>query len=436
MSTLTELAAAAVEAATAAGAQGAWGSAGRSRSVDFTVRDGKLEKVSESTTQGLSLQIWADGRYSSHSTTDLRPEELSRFAREAVEMTRLLQPDPHRQIPDPALFAGRAAVDLDLVDPAVAALTRADREALCRAQSETFAGVEGVVSATSSTSDGSSSSAMVSSNGFEGTEEQTWLWLGSDLTMREGEGLVEAGMWGGGPHRAQAPTPEQVSAEALKRARDRLGATKGPTRKGLMIVDPSAAGQLVRRLLGPATGSAVQQGRSFWADRVGEAVISDKLVLTDEPLLPRGPASCLFDGEGIATRPRSVLSGGALQMLYIDTYYARKLGVAPTTAWPSNRIIAPGTRDLAALIADADEAIYVTSWLGGNADGTSGDFSFGMRGHLVAGGQIGAPVSEMNVSGNLLSLFAQLVEVGSDPWPYGSLRVPTLVFDGVDFSGA
>ena len=110
--------------------------------------------------------------------------------------------------------------------------------------------------------------------------------------------------------------------------------------------------------------------------------------------------------------------------------------MAPTTGGPSNRIITPGSRDLAAIIADAGEAIYVTSWLGGNADSTSGDFSFGMRGHLVQDGRITAPVNEMNVSRNLLTLFSQLIEVGSDPWAYSSLKAPTLVFEGVDFSGS
>ena len=41
----------------------------------------------------------------------------------------------------------------------------------------------------------------------------------------------------------------------------------------------------------------------------------------------------------------------------------------------------------------------------------------------------------MNITGNLLSVFERLAEVGSDPWPYGSLRSPTLVFDDVQFSG-
>lgn len=433
---LLQQAAAAVEAAKAAGASDAWAGAGTSRQVEFSVRDGALEKVSEATTSSMALELWVDGRYSTHRTTDLRPESLARFAREAVALTRHLQPDPFRSIPDPALFEGRSDVDLDLVDPTVAALTREDREALCRAQNEQLAGQDGVVSATSGTSDGHGVSVSVSSNGFSGSHEHTWLWLGSELTMKQDDGLTEAWMWGGGPHRAQAPTPDAVAAETLKRARDREGSAKGPTRKGLMIVDPSAAASLVRRLLGPASGRSVQQGQSFWADRMDQPLLSDKLTIFDDPLLPRGLSSRHFDGEGIASRRLPIVDQGRLVNLYLDTYYARKLDRAPTTGGSSNVVVQPGRRDLAGIVADADQAIYVTSWLGGNADGTTGDFSFGMRGHLVQDGRIGAPVGEMNVTGNLLSLFASLVEVGNDPWPYSGTLAPTLVFDGVDFSGA
>ena len=54
----------------------------------------------------------------------------------------------------------------------------------------------------------------------------------------------------------------------------------------------------------------------------------------------------------------------------------------------------------------------------------------------VAFGQVGAPIGEVNVSGNLLDLFSRLVEVGNDPRPYSTLRAPTLVFEDVQFSGA
>ena len=104
----------AVEISKSAGAQDAWAWASRSRSVEYSYRDGSLETVQESTSRGLSVQLYVDGRYSSQSTTDLRPDRLKAFIAEAVAMTRALEVDPFRKIPDSALFAGRAADTLDL----------------------------------------------------------------------------------------------------------------------------------------------------------------------------------------------------------------------------------------------------------------------------------------------------------------------------------
>ena len=96
----------------------------------------------------------------------------------------------------------------------------------------------------------------------------------------------------------------------------------------------------------------------------------------------------------------------------------------------------PATAALAAILADVDDAIYVTSWLGSNADSTTGDFSFGLRGNRVIKGELGPPIGEMNVTGHLIDLFGALMEVGSDNYAYSSTYSPTLVFEGVQFSGA
>jgi PmbA protein len=78
----------------------------------------------------------------------------------------------------------------------------------------------------------------------------------------------------------------------------------------------------------------------------------------------------------------------------------------------------------------------VTDWAGGNADPTTGAFSQGLKGHIICDGEIAEPVVGMIVTGSLPGLFASLVEVGNDPFPYASLLTPSLVFENVQFSGA
>ena len=434
---LQERARAAVELARDAGAEHAWASAQGSRSTQCHVRDGVLERMQHSHSRRLSVDLYVDGRYFSHSTSDLRDEPLRDFMREAVALTRALQPDPFRALPDAALFEGRPRVELDRVDAGLAGLDTDTRVAMAQVMNARIAGKPGVLSATSNVGDGRFGAAHASSNGFAGAEEGTWVSLGAGVTLQDGgDKRPEGAMGAAARHLADLPDAAWIADEALARARARLGTKKGPTTAATLVVDRMAAGRLLGALLGPARGSAVQQGRSFWADRLGKPLVSKALVLTDEPLLPRAMGSRLFDGEGIAARPMTVIEGGALRSMFIDTYYAKKLGVAPTTGGSSNLVVKPGKGDLTEILKDVKDGIYVTSWLGGNSDSTSGEFSLGLRGHLIEKGNIGTPVGEMNVTGNLLELFSRLVRVGGDPWTYGTLHTPTMVFEGVSFSGA
>jgi PmbA protein len=130
-----------------------------------------------------------------------------------------------------------------------------------------------------------------------------------------------------------------------------------------------------------------------------------------------------------------VLREGVLRTYFVDTYYGRKLGIPPTTARSSNLAWKLGERSQEGLLADMGDGILVTGFLGGNSNGTTGDFSLGVRGFRVRGGRLAEPVGEMNVSGNHLELWKRLVAVGNDPYRYSAMRTPTLVFEGVQFAG-
>ncbi len=80
-------------------------------------------------------------------------------------------------------------------------------------------------------------------------------------------------------------------------------------------------------------------------------------------------------------------------------------------------------------------SFLVTGFLGGNSNPTTGDYSYGIKGFRIRGGQRAEPVGEMNIAGNLGDLLKKLAAVGNDPWPYSSLRTPTLVFEGIQFAG-
>jgi PmbA protein len=434
---LLEQARQAVDRALSAGAGDAIAGVSRARALEYQWREGKLEKVQEDTTRALGIALYVDGRYSRHGTNDLEPSRLDAFVREAVELTRLLEVDPFRRIPEPELYEGRADVDLDQVDHSLVELTRDDRIDWCRTLADAALDHPDVISATSGVSDSHGLSARVSSNGFEGFREATSVWYGAEVTVSDGDTKrPEAWRWVGGTHLEGLPQPQETGSEALRRVLARRGAEKAPSSKTAMVVDPEAGASLVGRVFGALSAGAIQQKRSFLADKLDQPIASSVLTMKDEPHIARLRGSRLWDGEGIASHPRLVIEDGVLRTFFVDTYYGRKLGWAPTTGSTANTVFAHGDKDLAGLIREVGEGIYVNSWLGGNASMTTGDFSFGLRGHVIRGGALAEPISEMNVTGNYADLLMRLAIVGNDPVPWSSFRTPTLVFEGIEFSGS
>lgn len=439
MSDLLEIVRRAAEVAKKKGASGAVAGVTRTREVETGWRDGKVEKVSEATTLSLSLSLFVDGRYSSISTSDLRPEAVDRFIEDGVALTRTLAADRFRALPEPALYEGRSSVDLQTLDASATEPSPEARRAFCQQIEEAARaarGAEAILSVSAGTSEARTHSARVHTNGFEGVREQTSYSAWADVSVKDRDGRrPEESAYGSVRRRADLPAPAALGREAAERAIASLGAKKAASARTTVVIENRAARRLLGALQGPLSARSLQQKQSFLEGKIGKPVAAKLLTLIDDPLLPRGQGSRHWDGDGIAARRRPVIEQGVLQSYYIDVYYGRKLGLPPTSGGPSNVVFSPGKKDLAGLLAEVKDGLFVTGFLGGNSNGTTGDFSFGIQGRIVRAGQLAEPFAEMNVSGNQQDLWVKLAALGSDPYPYSSVRAPTLVFEGVQVAG-
>ncbi|MFZ2054227.1 MAG: metallopeptidase TldD-related protein, partial [Candidatus Aminicenantales bacterium] len=167
----------------------------------------------------------------------------------------------------------------------------------------------------------------------------------------------------------------------------------------------------------------------------GQKVASRVLTLIDDPFIPAALGSGTFDGEGMTLKKRIMIDAGVLKEFYVDWYYGRKLGWEPTTGSPSNLIIPPGTRSVKEIMKDLGRGIFITGFIGGNSNSTTGDTSIGITGQLFEKGELVHPVSEMNIADNHLKIWQRLTEAANDPYPYSSQRFPSLVFTDVVVAG-
>ncbi|MFT7622300.1 MAG: PmbA protein [Myxococcota bacterium] len=114
---LQDLAGRVCEMARRHGADHAAASASSGRSYKVVIRDGEVEELKASVSSGLSVKLYVNGRYGAHWTSEVDTERLDAFVSRALDMTKILTPDEHRKLPDPALYADRKEGDLGCFDP-------------------------------------------------------------------------------------------------------------------------------------------------------------------------------------------------------------------------------------------------------------------------------------------------------------------------------
>jgi PmbA protein len=428
-----------IQTAKEAGAREAAARGYRAREVSLEYRDGKVEKISEATRRGISIELFVNDRYSMISTSDLRADALRTFIGDSIAVAKVLAPDTYRALPDPALYKGQSTIDLKLEDPKYDTVNADVGERYAKALYEAARGVRGneaILSVSTWAGSTLNETWMMTSNGFSGSNRGTSYSVGAQVSAKDADGrrpeeydFASSRFW------TSLPDAQAIGSNAANRTLARLGSTKSPSASMTVLVDNRSAGRLVSMLVSPLQGSAIQQKRSFLENKLGQALFNPLLTLTDDPLIPQGFGSRTFDNEGIAAKPRPVFDKGVLKSYYIDNYYGRKLQMAPTSGSPSNLSWQLGARSAQQLMADIKDGLLVTGFIGGNANAGTGDFSLGVVGFRVRNGAIAEPVSEMNLSGNNLDFWKQLAAVGNDPFAYSAMRTPALVFEGVSVAG-
>lgn len=402
----------------------------------FELRNTKIDKLQQASENSLNLTLFVDGRYGSISTNRLDKKELESFIVNGIESTRYLAEDKYRMLPDSSRYYKGGKPDLQLLDPKFDSVQPDDKVALAKAIAEEVYGSDKrIISVESSYSDGVDFRYMLTSNGFEGETQSSWYSLSASVSMM-GEGETRpSSYWYESSLYFDKLIKEGIGHKALERVLRKLGQEKVKSGKYMMVVDPLNSSRLVSPLLQALYGSALQQKNSFMLNKLGEKIGGEKLTLIDEPHLLQSSGARYFDNEGVATHRMPVFEGGVLKTYFIDTYNAKKMNVDPTISQPSLLVMQMGGKGLDGLIAAVDRGILITGFNGGNCNSSTGDFSYGIEGFLIEDGKLTIPVSEMNVTGNMINLWSSLVETGNDPRLSSSWRIPSLVFDGVDFSG-
>jgi len=445
---LVELARSVGHRALAKGADVAEASARGGFELSVKVRLGKPELVEEAGHHSIALRVIKAGRVAITSTSDLTPHGIERCVEDALELVELSEVDKEAGPADPSELSHPPFPELELFDPAVAAIN--GDEALARALAGERAAldfdsrIELSEGATFARAD--SSSALWLSSGFEGLTRGSYASLSVVPVVSDNGGKKRRGYyWTGARHVDKLEDAADVGREAARRTLGKLGARKVPTTEAPIVFDPDVARSLVGSFAGCIMGGSIWRKSSYLLDREGTLVASPLVTISDDPLIPRAPGSRAFDGEGLASRRNSVVEAGVLRTFLLDCYSARKLGrrstasagrgggsVGPST---SNFVLAAGNTSPEAIIASTPRGLYVTELLGYGFNPVTGDFSRGAAGFWIEGGKLDFAVGEVTISGNLDAMLKNIDAVGSDLELKTSTAAPTLRIASMTISG-
>ena len=219
--------------------------------------------------------------------------------------------------------------------------------------------------------------------------------------------------------------PEEFAKKIVKITVDQLGGEPCETNKYKAVLHPDVVTSLIKAYIGHADAEEVQKHSSLFIDKIGQKIASSKVTIEDKPL-QKNVFARWFDDEGVATYNKPIIKNGVLQTYLFNLTTAAKAGVESTGngyGGGSKKGISstflslkPGKKSQEELFQEVGNGVFITdvSGLHAGLNPQSGNFSLQSTGFMIENGKKGKPLDLITVSGNLLEVFKDVLEVGND----------------------
>jgi PmbA protein len=442
---LEQHAAEAVRLATELGATGAECTIVDGEEFSSSVRLGEVEQLKQAGSCQAGIRVLVGKCSGSSYTSDLSREGMEKMVRAAMGLARITTEDPFAGLPEQC---GTFKGDLDLYDPVIEALATDVKIASAKAAEQAALSADPRIQ----NSDGASfdsylgGRAFANSLGFVGSYRSSSCGL-SVVPVAKQNGSMERDYWhSASRHYHKVEAPEAIGARAAARALRRLNPRKVVTQRAPVVFEPRTAQSLLGDIFDAVNGSAIYRHASFLAGKLGEKIGSDLLTVIDDATMPGLFGSSPFDDEGVAARRTLVIEKGVLKSYLLNTYSARKLGLASTGnasrgvsgnagIGPGNFYVEVGQLSEEEILKKVPNGLYVTELIGASTSTVTGDYSSGAFGLWIENGELAYPVSEITIAGNLKQMLQQIQYVGSNLEFRGTIASPTLLIEEMTISG-
>ena len=408
------------------------------------IRLGNLEDVERSEGEEIGLRVFVGKRSATVSSSDMDPKILSALVGRAMDMAREAPEDQYAGLAPEELLLKSEPHPIDGDDgqnPEPELL----RELALKAE-DAARSVEGVSNSEGGgASAGRSIVALATSHGFSGAYSTSGYSLSASVIAGEGDGMERDYAYDSVRFLEDLENPENIGKEAGERAVSRLNPVDFASGAMPVVFDSRVGNSLLGHFVGAIAGSAIARKTSFLLDALDTQVFDSALNIIDCPHRKRGLRSKAFDGEGLPTAKTKLIDNGRLTQWLMESASARQLGLQPTGhasrgvggapgVSVTNLHMGNGSVSKAELIKDIKHGVYITELIGMGVNPVTGDYSRGAGGFLIVDGEIGPPVSEITIAGNLKDMFKSLIAADDLEYRY-SINAPTLRTDSMTVAG-
>lgn len=209
-------------------------------------------------------------------------------------------------------------------------------------------------------SDSATATAMMNSKGLFAYSAETG--VNFSVTMRSNDGTGS-----GWVVRDYNDVSKFNSAEASQVAIDKALQSRNAKAiepgKYTVIMEPSAASNLIQNMIFSMNARAADEGRSFLSKKGGGTKLNEKIVdervnIYTDPLHPEVP-SASWSGNGLPLKKMDIIKKGTVANMFFDRYWASQKNVQPAP-FPNSVIMDGGTASLDDMIRDTKKGVLVT----------------------------------------------------------------------------
>ena len=304
------------------------------------------------------------------------------------------------------------------IDDAIKGLVDIEKE--CRALDKRIVEVAGV-----EYNQVSSKTILINSNGLNLTQKNNFYYFVAQCVAKEGE-QTKSGYDFFFDNDFSKFDAKKFAKKVVDQTVAQLGGEACASNKYKAILHPEVVTSLIKAYIGHANAEEVQKKSSLFIGKIGQKIASKKVTIEDRPL-QKNPFARWFDDEGVATYNKAIIKNGVLQTYLYNLTTAAKDGVQTTGngygggkkgVEPAFLYLKPGKKSLDELFAEVGNGVFITdvSGLHAGLNPQSGNFSLQSTGFMIENGKKGKPLDLITISGNLLEIFQDVLEVGNDTY--------------------